>query len=93
MKQLSTFLTLPKPSKGPSNERSDIIKQILQSINSERVGTKYKPITAKHLAIRLSHLELTDLYYTHKAASNYSGPYSKYVFGALKVDKSVANNL
>jgi len=44
------YLTF-KPSKY-KNRRDEIIQELVTGINKQRIGTKYKPITAKCLAIK-----------------------------------------
>ena len=70
------------------NERSALIQEMLEIINQERIGTKYKPLTGRGLAIKISHIPTQDLYATHSMAKDYKvrkGSYSKYLFGAIKV--------
>jgi len=77
---------LPTKSKANS-ERGLIIEDILREINKERVGTKYKPMTPKLLAIKVSHVPLKDLYSFHSECKDYksrNGSYGKCFFGRLK---------
>lgn len=71
------------------NERQGILKQFLEEINKERVGTKYKPLTGRAVAIKLSHLKDNHTLYFFlsqcKDYKNRQGSFSKYFFGALKV--------
>lgn len=75
--------------KNVKSERADLIKQFLDFINIERVGTKYKPLTAKAVACKLGHIkDLDTLYYFLSECKDYkkrNGSFSKYFFGALKV--------
>ena len=70
------------------NERNLILKDILELINSERVGTKYKQLTGRGIAIKVSHIPTSDLYAVHSMGKDYKnrkGSYSKYFFGAMKI--------
>lgn len=68
-------------------ERNVVIKDILEIINSERVNTKYKPLTGRGIAIKVSHIPTNDLYYILSVGKDYKarkGSFSKYFFGSLK---------
>lgn len=71
------------------SERADIIRQFLEEINKERIGTKFKPMTGRGVAIKLGHIKDNGtLYYflsTCKDAKNRRGSFSKCFFGSLKV--------
>lgn len=71
-----------------TNERQDIIRQFLEEINKERLGSKYKPMTARGVAIKVGHLKDNHtLYYFLSECKSYkhrNGSFSKYFFGALK---------
>lgn len=72
-----------------TNERQDIVRQFLEEINKERVGTKYKPMTGKGVAMKLSHLKDNGTLYFFlsecKDYKNRNGSFSKYFWGALKI--------
>lgn len=74
-----------------TNERQEIIYKFTETINNERYGTKYKPITGKAVACKLGHLkDNATLYYFLSQCKDYQnrhGSFSKYFFGALKVKK------
>lgn len=73
---------------GANSERASVIQQFVEEINKERLGTKYKPLSATAVAIKLAHLNLQSLYTFLSLARDYKnrqGSFSKYVFGALKV--------
>lgn len=74
------------------SERAWIISQFVEEINKERLGTKYKPLSGKAVAIKLSHLKDNGtLYYflsTCKDYRNRHGSFSKMFFGSLKVNRS-----
>lgn len=87
---LFTKYQLPQQTK-VLHERNLVLKDILDIINSERVNTKYKPLTGRGLGIKLSHIETKDLYFILSVGKDYkarNGSFSKYFFGSLKVKKS-----
>ncbi len=71
------------------SERAFIISQFLEEINKERIGTRFKPMTGRGVAIKLGHLKDNyTLYYflsTCRDAKNRRGSFSKCFFGSLKV--------
>ena len=73
-----------------TNERQEIIYKFTEAINNERYGTKYKPMTGKAVACKLGHLkDNATLYYFLSQCKDYQnrhGSFSKYFFGALKVN-------
>ena len=72
---------------GATSERASVIQQFTEEINQEREGTKYKLLTGKVIAIKLSHLKLQDLYTFLSLCRDYKNrqkSFSKYFFGALK---------
>jgi hypothetical protein len=72
------------------SERNLILKEILEFVNEERKGTKFKPLTGKALAIKLSHIPTKDLYYTKSVGLDYKkrhGSFSKFLFGSIKVNE------
>lgn len=83
---IDTFKKLDK--KGANSERASLLEEMLAIVNSERIGTKWKPMSPKVFAIKLSHLSISDLYYTHSMAKDSKarrGSYSKYLFWSIKV--------
>ena len=72
-----------------TNERQDIIRQFLEELNKERVGTKFKPLTGRGVAIKVGHIKDNHtLYYFLSECKDYknrNGSFSKYFFGALKI--------
>lgn len=75
-------------SKGQS-WRAEPIKEITDLINQERVGTKFKQITSKFVAIKTAHLKTNqDFHYlisVGKDSKRRGGSFSKVFFGSLKV--------
>lgn len=90
IKPLFSLLTLANSAKTRiKSERADIIRQFVEEINAERVGTKYKPVSGRAIAMKLSHLKDNGtLYYFLSQCKDYknrNGSFSKYFWGALKV--------
>lgn len=75
-----------------TSKRAFILSLIIEEINKERVGTKYKPVYPKSVAIKTSHLSIADLEYFLSDCLDYKnrcGSFSKCFYGALKnVDNS-----
>ena len=70
------------------SERALIISKILEVVNNERKGTKFKPATPKFLGIKLAHIPTQDLYFVFSVGMDYkkrNGSFSKYLFGSIKV--------
>jgi len=69
------------------SERSFILSEIIDQLNAERQGTKYKPVIPKVIAIKTSHLKLNDLRDFHKQCLTYKkenkGDYGKCFYGCL----------
>lgn len=78
-----------KPVSKISSERQMVLKEFVDEINKERIGTTWKPITGKAVAMKLSHVKsLQDLYYFLSNCRDYkarNGNFSKCFFGSLKV--------
>ena len=73
-----------------SNKRQMLIKDFVDELNLERVGTKYKPLTSKIVAIKLGHLSEFDLEAFLSICRDYKnrgGSFSKRWFGGLKEQK------
>jgi len=43
----------PKPKSTITNQRQEIVKMFLDRLNAARAGTKYKPLTARTVALRM----------------------------------------
>lgn len=75
-----------------TNERQFVISQFQEEINKERLGTKWKIITGKATAMKLSHIkDLSTLYFFLSECRDYkvrNGSFSKRFFGSLKVRES-----
>lgn len=74
-----------------ASERGDLLTEVLNIINSERVGTKYKPATIRFIGIKMAHIPTKDLYAVISMGKDYKnrhGSFSKYLFGSLKVKQT-----
>lgn len=78
-----------KPVVDDKSERASIVRQFVEEINAERVGTKWGQVTGKGIAMKLSHIKTNfDLYYFLSECRSYKrrkGAFSKFFFGSLKV--------
>jgi len=85
-KSIADIIKLPKTDDTSKivNERQLLIKDFLDKINAERKGTKYKQLTPRAVAIKLSHLSEFDLKYFYKQCDSYKESFSKAFFGMLK---------
>lgn len=82
------FKTYELVEKPKDTERGLLLKQFTEEINKERQGTKWKPLTIRGLAIKLSHLSTKDLYYMKSICQDYKnrgGSFGKCLFGSIKV--------
>jgi hypothetical protein len=81
------YLESKSDKKAINNRRAFILSQIIDEINKERFGTKYKLVKAKAIAIKTSHLGVEELDWFHHNCLEYkerAGSYSKFFFGSLK---------
>lgn len=86
--QVDLFSKYQFPVKSRATERGEILKSILEKVNKEREGTKYKPLTLKGLAVKLSHLDVSSLCYLTSICKDYENrgdSYSKCMWGSIKV--------
>jgi hypothetical protein len=71
-------------SKVKTSHRAEIIKEMVDLINKERVGTIYKPVTGKGIAMKVSHIkDLFTLGWFLQEGKKQSS-FSKFFFGKLK---------
>lgn len=88
MQQISLFNLTPKKEVVRTSKRAEIVKEFVQAINTERINTKFKQITPRAVAIKLSHMNEDDLYYFLSVCKDYknrNGSFAKAFFGMLKV--------
>ena len=74
-----------------TSERAELIKKFLFSINAERKGTKYKPMTAQGVAIKLAHIPTEDLYFCLKSCQQ-AKSFGWCFFGMLKTKGATLTN-
>jgi len=67
------------------SERADYIRKFTEKLNLGRIGTKYKPLTPKRVAIELGHLKkIQDLHYFWKECER-AKSFGACFFSSLKV--------
>ena len=76
---------LPKEIKKTNikSERAYYISLFLEKLNQSRLGTKYKPLTARCIAVKVGHISTDDLagfYYDCEKEKNFS----KYFWWAIR---------
>lgn len=86
MKELKELLGENRIKEILKHPRHKYIDLIYQRVNTERIGTKYKPLSKKIIAIKLAPFSLEDLDYLVKQCSQKSN-FSKMFFGMLKIRK------
>ena len=72
----------------PAYNEQGCIEEFVTEINKERIGTKWKSVTGKVIAIKLAHIPTNDLYIFMSMCKDYKnrqGAFGKYFFGALKI--------
>lgn len=89
MLEATLFTKYQQPTLSRATERGELIREIMEAINAERIGTKYKPLTLRAVAVKVGHLkeisELTYMISICKDSKRRCGSFSKCFFGALKV--------
>lgn len=71
-----------------TNKRQYILQQFIDEINKERVGSKFKAVYPKSVAIKIAHLNIVDLEYFFSICMDCkqrTGSFSKCFYGALKI--------
>lgn len=89
MEAIGLFLNIPTQKK-VLNERQQLLNDIMCAINVERVGTKFKPLTGRAVAMKVAHIPTKDLYYLISVCKDYknrnkSHSFSRCFFGSLKI--------
>lgn len=91
MQNLFENFKLEIPKSKIVNERQEVISHFVEEINKERLNTKYKPVTGRTVAIKLSILKTTQELYQFfsecKDYKNRNGSFSKRFFGGFKEHK------
>ena len=86
MKQISTQLQIPKQQIKVKSERDELIRMFAERINQDREGTKWKPVSLRGIAMKVTHVETSDLYAFYKMCHN-ARNFGEMFFGRLKVKK------
>lgn len=69
-----------------TSERQELIQRFVDRINLERIGTKWKPVTARQVNVLISFVPVRDLYWLYKTCEQRDS-FSKAFFGILKSTK------
>jgi len=91
MQQIASLFNIERQEvkKTITNERQYILSQFVDEINKERVGTKWKPVTGRAVAMKLSLLKTNQELYQFlsecKDYRNRNGSFSKRFFGGGKI--------
>ena len=83
------YLATLKQRKTPlkiTSERQELIQRFVDKINLERVGTKWKPVTARQINVLISFLKTPDLYWLLGECER-APSFSKKFFGKLRDTK------
>ncbi len=92
--QAPLFATKPKNAPKERSWRDGFVNEIVELINFERVGTKYKPVTARFIAIKVAHLKNgQDFHYVIsvcKDAKRRDGSFSRKFFSMFKIVENYA---
>jgi hypothetical protein len=81
------YLEKKADKKAINNRRAYLISLMVDEINKDRIGTKFPAIKPKAVAIKTSHLGISELDWFHHNCLEYkqrNGSYSKFFFGSLK---------
>ncbi|MEK7208597.1 MAG: hypothetical protein AAB699_03580 [Patescibacteria group bacterium] len=80
------YLNTLKRRKTPykfTSERQELIQRFVDKINLERVGTRFKPVTARQINVLISFLSVPDLYWLLGECER-APSFSKKFFGKLR---------
>ena len=85
MENLFAHYNFEQPKTNAQSERADIIRQLVEGINRERIGTQWKPVQPRVVAIKVGHLKTNaDLYYLLSICKN-AKSFGACFFGSIKV--------
>lgn len=93
MNSVSLFLAIPEQKKS-LNERQELLKELIEVVNNERKGTKFKPMSPRVFAIKLGHIPTNHLYFLTSVCRDMKKRgknFSKYLFWAIKPQEGLAN--
>lgn len=74
-----------------TSERQERIQRFVDRINLERIGTKWKPVTARQINVLISFLKVSDLYWLFSECER-APSFSKKFFGVLRDTKIKEKN-
>lgn len=96
MQPLFDFIPSEIKKTSMTSERQTIIKQFVDSLNLERINTKYKPLTPRSVAVMLGTIKTnSELYRFYSECMDYknrNGSFGKRFFGGRK-DKTIPTSL
>ena len=90
-----TLFEMPTKKSKARGQRACLIEDFCTELNKE-VGKKYKKgdklfiikkVTPSYISFRLSHLNISELFYFLSECKQYKQGFSKYFYGTLKVRK------
>jgi len=62
MKKLSDyFVQTAQPTTTFQSQRAELMHTIISTINKEREGTKFKPVTPVQIGVKLKHMSTSDM--------------------------------
>ena len=73
-----------------TSERQELIQQFVDKINLERIGTKFKPVTARQINVLISFLSVSDLYWLLGECER-APSFSKKFFGKLRDTRTTSS--
>lgn len=73
------------------SRRGEMLDKFLDRLNAARVGTKYKPLSIKRVAMMLAHVPTDDLYPFYKDCER-AKTFSAYFHWALKPENAYAKS-
>lgn len=65
------------------SERDELLQMFIDRLNQARVGTKFKPLAARSVAIKVAHIPTSDLWAFYRQCEQ-AKSFSAYFFWALK---------
>lgn len=66
------------------SERDEVIQKFVDRLNAARAGTKYPPLEPRAVAVKLSHLSVSDLWAFY-GQCEHARSFSRYFWWAIKV--------
>lgn len=75
----------PPAEKNIRCERDEVIQKFVDRLNAARVGTKYPPLKPAAIAVKLSHLSVSDLWAFY-GQCEHARSFSRYFWWAIKAE-------